>query len=150
MMQLYFFKKKSIFFILLLWGFAMQAQQNINQDYSNKINQAFSGLDRNRVPYGLLLDFAMDFTNVKAFNGQLSDSTNLDRMTYTNLYHTMLLSRVRNVTTGFLLPQLFASTWEEHRRIFHTMCMDFSALFYQYPLILANNKSALSRKLSSI
>ncbi|CAM4188631.1 hypothetical protein GILI108418_09060 [Gillisia limnaea] len=38
MMQHYFFKKKSFFFILLLLGFAMQAQQNINQYYSNKIS----------------------------------------------------------------------------------------------------------------
>jgi hypothetical protein len=118
MMQLYFFKKKYCLFypFLLLFGLAIQAQQNINQEYSNKINLAFSGLDKNRVPHGLLLDFAMDFTNVQAFNGQLTDSTDLDRMTYINLYHTMLSSRVRNVTTGFMLPHLFASTWEEHRR----------------------------------
>ena len=151
MMQYYFFKKKSFIFILLLLGFAMQAQQSINQDYSNKIDQAFSGLDKNRVPHGLLLDFAMDFTNVKAFNGQLSDSTNLDRMTYANIYHTMLLSRVRNVTTGFMLPHLFASTWEEQRRnnnIYQlntsqniedaTPTIVLSGLYYEYSQIRGN------------
>ncbi|CAN5220570.1 hypothetical protein BH23BAC2_BH23BAC2_12230 [soil metagenome] len=40
MMQLYYFKKNSFFFILLILGFSMQAQQNINRDYKNEIIQS--------------------------------------------------------------------------------------------------------------
>lgn len=116
MKQFYYYLKIFIFFSLLVPGFTLQAQQEVNQSYSTEFSQAFGGLDKNRVPHGLLLDFAMDFTDAVAFDGQLSDSTNLDRMTFTNLYHTMLLSRVRDVTTGFMLPQEFANTWEEYRR----------------------------------
>ncbi len=117
MKQFYHYLKNFIFFFLLVLGFTLQAQEEVNQSYNNEFSQAFGGLDKNRVPHGLLLDFAMDFTDVKAFNGLLSDSTDLDRMTYTNLYHTMLLSRVRNVTTGFMLPHEFANTWEGYRRV---------------------------------
>lgn len=90
--------------------------QNVNETFENEISQAFGDLDKSKVPHGLLLDFAMEFTDVEAFNGQLTGSNFVDLTTYTNLYHTMLMSRVRNVTQGFMLPQDFADTWAGYRR----------------------------------
>jgi hypothetical protein len=35
-------------------------------------------LEKDRVPHGVLLDYAMEFTNVPAYNGTLTDSTSVD------------------------------------------------------------------------
>lgn len=116
MKHLYNYTTKYYLFLLLLCSFGLQAQQNVSETYSDEFSEIFSGLDKNRIPHGLLLDFAMDFTNIEAYNGQLSDSTNLNRLSFTNIYHTMLLTRVRDVSQGFMPPQELANTWEEYRR----------------------------------
>jgi len=68
--------------MLSLYGVA---QQQINTEFKTKTLQVFQNLDKNRVPHGILLDFGMEFTNLQAFNGTLTDSTytNSQTMIYT-------------------------------------------------------------------
>ena len=69
-----------------------------------------------RVPHGILLDFGMEFTNLQAFNGTLTDSTYTNSQTMSDIYKTLLMCRVRsNVTTGFITPQEYATRWYSQR-----------------------------------
>jgi hypothetical protein len=47
----------------------------VNDTFGQQMATMFGSLEKNRVPHGLLLDLSMEFTNVPAFNGTLSDST---------------------------------------------------------------------------
>ncbi len=43
MKQFYHYLKNFIFFFLLVLGFTLQAQEEVNQSYNNEFSQAFCG-----------------------------------------------------------------------------------------------------------
>lgn len=104
----------SLFFAII--SYFSIAQQQINTEFKTKTLQVFQNLDKNLVPHGILLDFGMEFTNLQAFNGSLTDSTYTNTQTLSDIYKTLLMSRVRsNVTTGFITPQEYATRWYSQR-----------------------------------
>jgi hypothetical protein len=104
----------SLFFALL--SFYSIAQQQINTEFKTKTLQVFQNLDKNRVPHGILLDFGMEFTNLQAFNGTLTDSTYTNSQTISDIYKTLLMCRVsNNINTGFITPQEYATRWYTQR-----------------------------------
>lgn len=57
----------------------------------------------------------MEFTNIQAFNGTLTDSTHVGSQTLSDIYKTLLMSRVRQVNTGFITPEEYATRWYTQR-----------------------------------
>lgn len=110
-MKNYFHK---IFFACILTS-TFYAQQVNNTEFKTKILQVFQNLDKNRVPHGILLDFGMEFTNLQAFNGTLTDSTFTTSQTLSDIYKTLLMCRVRQVTTGFITPLDYTTRWYSQR-----------------------------------
>ena len=51
------------------------AQIGINNNCKNTINPIFSNFDKSRIQSRILLDHAMEFTEVTAYNGVLTDRT---------------------------------------------------------------------------
>ena len=99
------------------------------------MNSVFQNLDKNRIPHGILLDFGMDFTNVPAYNGTLTDSTNMNVSALKQIYNTLLMSRIRNVSTGFVTPEQFGQNWQNNRS------KDFialSGLYFKYSRFTSN------------
>jgi hypothetical protein len=43
----------------------------VNDNYRSYVNTVFGALEPGRVPTGLLLDYAFDFTSLKIYNGML-------------------------------------------------------------------------------
>ena len=64
---------KIIYFLLLL-PLALDAQININRGWKDAINRTFQHIDKTKIQSGILLDYGMEFTNVAAYNGVLTDS----------------------------------------------------------------------------
>jgi hypothetical protein len=102
-------------FIISLVSLQVNAQQEINTDFRNQTLQVYQNLDKNRVPHGILLDFGMEFTNLRAFNGVLADSTLTTSQTLSDTYKTLLMCRVRNVNDGFISPVDYANRWYNQR-----------------------------------
>jgi len=68
--------KKTIFLMVLLLGifsYAQEEHREINTEFKELMDATFVSLEKNRVPHGILLDFGMEFTNVPAFNGTLTE-----------------------------------------------------------------------------
>lgn len=99
--------KKILINFLLLVSVSVFAQQEINTSFANQMDYMFGSLDKNKITHGILLDSGMEFTNVPAFNGTLTDSTYTDLTTLKQIYNTLLTSRIKNVTTGFVTPETF-------------------------------------------
>ena len=56
--------------------FVPPAYAEVNNNYRTYMNNVFGVLEGNRVPTGLLMDYAFSFTNPKIYNGSvLVDST---------------------------------------------------------------------------
>ena len=66
---------------------APPAYADVNNDYRTYMNNVFGTLEANRVPTGLLIDYAFSFTNPKIYNGSvLVDSTLMNPEMYSQLY----------------------------------------------------------------
>ncbi|MBG6110284.1 hypothetical protein H4V97_002520 [Flavobacterium sp. CG_23.5] len=72
---------KKITFLLFAFLFSIfsNAQQDINTTFATQMNTVFGSLDKTKIPHGILLDYGMEFTNVPAYNGTLTDSTYSDK-----------------------------------------------------------------------
>lgn len=69
----------------------------INNDFRNYVNNVFGLLEATRVPTGLLMDYAFDFSDPTIYNGTvLVDSTLMEQGLYNDLYKTIFTSRFNN------------------------------------------------------
>lgn len=111
------------------------AQQEINTTFKNQMNTTFGNLDKNRVPHGILLDYGMEFTNVPAYNGTLTDSTYCDMTAVSQIYKTMLTSRIKDVSAGFVTPTDYETLWKNNRSTNH---VTIGGLYFKYSQIADN------------
>jgi hypothetical protein len=71
-------KKISLLFILFFVTAISNAQQEISTAYATEATNMFAPLDKNRIPHKVLLDYGFEYTNLKSYNGTLTDSTVVD------------------------------------------------------------------------
>lgn len=84
---------KKITFLFLL-PFLTIAQINIDNQWKNSINPIFQNLDKTKIQSGILLDYAMEFTDVTAYNGVLTDTTYIDINVLGDIYKTLFMAKV--------------------------------------------------------
>ncbi|MFP9098786.1 T9SS type A sorting domain-containing protein [Flavobacterium sp. RHBU_24] len=131
-------KPVQLFFrVLLPWLLAIAPlrAQTVDTDYARQVNTVFANLDKTRVPNKLLLDYAMEFAELSAYNGTLSAENMLHRGTYTEIYNTLLMARVNASVTGLADPKLFNANWEALRQPGKIV---LSGLFYKYSRFKSN------------
>lgn len=128
-------KKISLLFILLHVYSTSNAQQEISTTYATQANAMFSPLNKTFIPHGILLDFGMEFTNVKAYNGILTDSTVVNAPALKNIYNTLFASRIVNTTTGFINPNNYENNWNTNRT---TGIITVSGLYFKYASFVDN------------
>lgn len=104
-----------LLFIFFLVTNLTLAQQEISTTFATQTNAMFAPLDKTKVPNGILLNFGMEYTNVEAFNGTLTDSTSVDAAKLKQIYNTLFSSRIRNITTGFVDPNSYETNWKNNR-----------------------------------
>lgn len=127
-----------IFSVLIFYIFLSSttfAQQEINTTFKNQMNTTFGNLDKNRIPHGILLDYGMEFTNVPAYDGTLTDSTYTDIMTMSQIYKTLLTSRIRDVSEGFVTPIDYETRWKSNRNSNNIV---IGGLFFKYVQVVDN------------
>lgn len=85
-----------------------QAQVILQQDttsFGSQMSTAFTHLEKNRVPFGILQDYAMEFTNLQAYNGTIvADSTKNTYATVTDIYNTLVSGIIYNSAGSFHHP----------------------------------------------
>lgn len=124
--------KGKLLFIVCLWSvfaFAQEDTREINTNFAEQINHVFQHIEKNRVPHGILLDFGMEFTNVPAFNGILTDSTYIDATALKQIYNTLLMSRITTEEHSFVAPEQFGQNWQNNRSSGH---IALSGVYYRY------------------
>jgi hypothetical protein len=123
------------FLLLLLLPFYAMAQQNVSTDYANQINAAFAGINLNAVPHGLLKDYAMEFTELNAYDGRLTDENLLQRGSYVAIYNTLLMARTKRDVPDLVNPEQFEAQWEKYRSPHRTA---ISGVYYKYSQLRNN------------
>lgn len=133
-------KKTSILFCVLFSIFCY-SQREINRQWKNQVNPIFNGLSKTRIPNGILMDYAMEFTNVPAYKGILADSLYIDPNVLGNIYKTLCMGRVVTSTQNFPKIETVALNWARHRQTYNQTeqnTLVITGLFYQYSRIKAD------------
>lgn len=120
---------------------------HINNEWKNQVNPIFEGLDKTRVPHGILNDYAMEFTNVPAYNGTLTDSTFIDPNVLGSIYKTLFMGKVTTSTQYFPTIENVANNWATHRRSYNQTeqsTLVLAGLFYQYSRINPQSSSKIT------
>lgn len=139
--------KKLIIAWLLLCGGASFAQRETDTIWRQQINEVFQNIDKKRIPEGLLLDYAMEFTNVPAYNGKLTDSTFVDLQVFGNIYKTLYMAQADTdtlITQNFPKIQDVSQSWMMLRKRYNDTdpgTVVLGGLFYQYNKISLDAKS---------
>lgn len=119
------------------------AQVTLQQDttsFNSEMSAAFANLQTNRVPFGILQDYAMEFTNLQAYNGTiLADSTKNTYATVMDIYNTLVSGIINTNAGSFLHPVSFDSLWQSKRQ---AGIITLGGLFYQYSSFLNNAVSS--------
>lgn len=106
---------RKITFLLFLMPFLMTAQINVDNQWKNSINPIFQNLDKTKIQSGMLLDYAMEFTDVTAYNGVLTDTTYIDINVLGDIYKTLFMSKVVADTVHTPLFDRYAYNWAKAR-----------------------------------
>ena len=141
-------KKTKIILLLaisLLWQSILQAQKqpNIKTDttWISKVNHIFEGIDKSKVPHGILLDYAMEFTDLTAYNGTLNDSIIVDANVFSSIYKTLLMGMVQADTTHLPLFNTVAYQWAHNRAKYNQAekgTVVLAGLYYKYARFAQN------------
>jgi hypothetical protein len=115
-------------------GFSLNAQ-NVSQEFKNTINDAFSGVDLTKVPHHLLLDYAMEFVDIRSYTGVANDTNYVHKGIYTSAYNTLLMARTQTNVTDLIHPDLFENNWNAHRKPY---TIALSGLYYKYSRLREN------------
>jgi len=127
--------KNLLSLLALFWTLNVCAQQEVSNSFADAISNVFSTLDKNRIPHGILLDCAMEFTNVPAFNGVLTDSNYVNPNVLKEIYNTLLMGQMRNVPAGIVSPEVFEERWLNQRSEAHVA---LSGLYFRYNRFMSN------------
>lgn len=89
--------------LLALTSLTGKAQTETDTTFRTQMNTIFANLDKSKVPYGLLRDYAMEFTNLECYNGTaaLMDSNYIHANAFWSIYNTLSSARV-NTASNFL------------------------------------------------
>gem|GEM_PF-1838225 len=93
----------------------MFSQIHVDNQWKNAINPIFQNLDKNKISSGMLLDYAMEFTDVSAYNGVITDTTYVNANVVGDIYKTLFMSKVVADTTHTPLYDRYAYNWARER-----------------------------------
>jgi hypothetical protein len=91
------------------YSFSSIAQDEINTEFIDRMNYIFGPLEKNRVPNGLLLDYSMEFTDLKNYNGILTDTNKVSAGILRDIYSTVFMSAIHNNAGGFYSPIMWTA-----------------------------------------
>ncbi|UOX34003.1 hypothetical protein LXD69_00465 [Flavobacterium sediminilitoris] len=133
MKKLFLFSKG--FLLLCLFVTHFSSAQTVNTDYATQINNTFQNLDKTKIPHKLLIDYAMEFAELSAYNGTLTTDNLVHRGTYAEIYNTLLMARVQTNVAGLVNPTTFKTNWDNLRQKNKIVV---SGLYYKYNQFKSN------------
>ena len=117
--------------VLLLCLFAthfVQAQ-TVSTAYATQINATFANLDKTKIPHKLLVDYAMEFEELSAYNGTLTTQNLVNAGNYKGIYNTLIMARVQSNVAGLVNPTTFKNNWNNLRQANKIV---LSGLYFKY------------------
>ncbi|PIE50921.1 MAG: hypothetical protein CSA38_00865 [Flavobacteriales bacterium] len=107
-------------------GLPLPANAEIKE---NTLQNKFKDLDKSKIPHGLLLDAAVEFIDLKKYNGTIPDSSYTSPKILQNIYNTLVMSRLSNATIFEKTPMDFVADWKNEEKLH---LIPLAGMYYQY------------------
>lgn len=107
----------------------VHGQTEAHTAFRTQMSNVFSSLEKNRVPHGLLLDYAYDAAELSNYKGVLTDTNKVSRATLRDLYTTVLTSAIHSNAGGFYSVNYIDSLWQTQRQ---PGIITIGGIYYQY------------------
>lgn len=94
----------SILSILTYCSISAQMSTNVNGNVRSQLDNMFEDLDKNRIPTGFLLDYAIDLLDIEPYNGlELTDQNYVSRPIFDDIVKSIQSAAVRthSITTNY-------------------------------------------------
>lgn len=127
-MKIITYLNRTILCVFLGLTFNLNAQ-TVSHDFKNTINDVFAGVDLTKVPHHLLTDYAMEFVDIRSYNGVATDTNYVHKGIYTSCYNTLLMARTQTNVTDLVHPDQFENNWKAARAPY---TIALSGLYYKY------------------
>ena len=125
----------------------------IDNEWKSKVLPIFQGLNKSRVPHGILKDFAMEFADLNAYNGILTDSNYVGTNVLGNIYKTLIMGNVTTSAPYFTKLEDVAQNWvteRVNRNQEQKNTLVLAGIYYKYAQInenaLVQNKIIVSNQ----
>ncbi|WP_223605692.1 T9SS type A sorting domain-containing protein [Chryseobacterium sp. OSA05B] len=127
-------KTKVFLFILSLSGFIGFGQTKkviprTKDIQDNTLQSVFANLEKDRIPNGLLLDAAIEFANLKKYDGTMPDSSYTSSKLVADIYNTVLMSRLSANATITHTSDALVSQWKAEQQM---DIIPLGGVFYKY------------------
>ena len=147
---------------LLLWAVAFllsqafyaqiitQQQQAIGQPGDPQAEQntlllPFTDLDKSKIETGLLLDAGMEFADLKKYNGNLTDSSFTTSKIISDVYSTLVMSKISSNGGTLKSPADFQTEWFQAQTI---DLLPVGGSYFKYNEISESNQMAFKNRAS--
>lgn len=127
--------KKLYLLTLFLLPSLIFAQLEVDTDWKTEINNIFQYLDKSKVTSGHLLDYAMEFTDITAYDGVVRDTNYVDLNVVGNIYKTLYMAKTSTDTTHTPQYQKFAYDIAQHvyqKNLMEKNNIVLSGLLFEY------------------
>ncbi|QIG88535.1 hypothetical protein G6R40_02155 [Chryseobacterium sp. POL2] len=113
----------------------------------NTILLPFSELDKTKIGTGLLLDAAVEFADLRKFNGTPTDSSFTTSKIINDVYSTLVMSRISSNGGTLKSPANFQTEWFQAQTI---DLIPISGAYFRYNQFSESNQTAFRNMASSI
>lgn len=128
--------KAKLYFLLsvlaAVLGPAQMSPTAVPVNPGNQINQlqnAFSNLEKERIPTGLLLDAAVEYANLSKYDGTLPDSSLTSSKLVVDIYNTLIMSRLSANAQLIKTTESFTTEWKTAQQ---PDVIPLGGLYYKY------------------
>lgn len=135
--------RKNVLLLFLLLSFGISWAQKgdqieINRDFNEQMQVIFGKLEKDRIPNGILAEYAFPFADIQSYNGTITDSTDVDLDVFSNIYKTLMMGRIHAKTeSDFLTMEAITKRWAKYRKDHNSQIQEqatvvLSGLLYSY------------------
>lgn len=144
-------KIKLILTVLCCTLFFAMNGQTVNTSFAQDVNNRFNLLEKQRVPYYILLDYGFDIVDATQYDGVLRSDNYMTISTFNELFNTIVSSATSTSANGLSSPVLVQQEWaslqkNDHKktRLSYKASVVLNGLLFNYsrfdPNALNNNK----------
>ena len=118
-----------------------QESRDVQREFTEQAAFPFQQLERQRVPHGILQNYALGLSELTLYDGVLRDTNSMDIQVFSDLFRELQSARIHpSSEENFVSMEAYAKRWNNYRKEFNSVTNDettivLGGLLYKYSII---------------